>query len=377
MIPDVWRRAMRVLVLLGLVWSFGPAPRAAAAAPPDYADPSNWLCRPGRADVCAEPLTSTIVSPVNGARTRKIYAPDAAAPVDCFYVYPTVSQDPTGNADMTAGPEEPHAAAEQFARFAGTCRTYAPIYRQTTVAAMHGGPQGDSDLAYADVLAAWRAYLARDNQGRGVVLIGHSQGSYHLARLIAEQIDGRPAERLLVSAILAGGNVQVAKGRDVGGSFRHVPLCHGADQTGCAIAYSTYLAEHPPGAEARFGGAFRPDFAGACVNPADLLGHAALDIELPTRGEVATILGTPLVENPGLISGACATANDHTFLAISVKPGGAGAVTIGRALNDLDARAPGWGLHALDINLALGDLVEIVGRQGAAWTARHAPGSVK
>ena len=363
------RYPIRVLVTLGLVCAASASPRAAAA--PDYADPSAWLCRPGRADVCAEPVASTVISPANGARTRKTYAPDAAAPIDCFYVYPTVSQEPTGNADMTDSPEVDHAAAEQFARFSGACRPYAPLYRQTTVAAMRGGPRGDSDLAYADVLAAWHAYLAHDNQGRGVVLIGHSQGAYHLSRLLAEDIEGHPAQRLLVSAILVGGNVQVAAGKDVGGSFHDIPLCHGADQTGCAIAYSTYLAAHPPGSDARFGGALRPDLAGGCVNPAELLGHAALDVELPTRGEVATTLGTPLVENPGLISAACTTTGDHTVLAVSVKPDGVGAVTVARALNDLDARASGWGLHALDVNLALGDLVEIVRRQSAAWTTAH------
>ncbi len=361
---------IRLVVLLGMVWGLA-LPAAASAAAPDYADPASWLCRPGRADVCAEPLTSTVVAPSTGGLTRRTYAPDPAAPIDCFYVYPTVSQQTTGNADMTAGPEEQHAAAQQFARFAGKCRPFAPLYRQTTVPAMRGGSRGDPELAYADVLAAWRAYVARDNHGRGVVLIGHSQGSFHLLRLIAEEIDGKPAERLLVSAILAGGNVQVGRGRDVGGSFRHVPLCRAADQTGCVIAYSTYLADHPPGPDALFGGALRPELAGACVDPAGLLGHETLDSELPTRGEVARLLGTPFVENPGLIAGACATQGDHSFLAIAVKPEGTGSVTLAKALADADARAPGWGLHPLDINLVLGDLVEIVGRQGVAWVAAH------
>ncbi len=355
-----------VLASLGVGLSL---PLQASAAPPDYSDPSNWICRPGRADVCAQPLISTVISPSDGARTTRTYTADAAAPIDCFYVYPTVSEAPAGNAPMERSPEVERAVVSQFVRFAGKCRPYAPLYRQTTTTAMQGGAKGDSQLAYGDVLAAWRSYLAHDNAGSGVVLIGHSQGAYHLSRLITEEIDGQPAERLLVSAILAGGNVQVARGRDAGGSFRHAPLCHGADQTGCVIAYSTYPIGHPPAADARFGGALRPELSGACVDPAELLGRQNLDAMLPTRGEVAKFLGTPFVENPGLISGSCDTANDHAFLAIAVKPEGVGAATLGRALNDLDARAPDWGLHALDVDLAIGDLVEIVGRQGAAWTA--------
>jgi hypothetical protein len=30
-----------------------------------------------------------------------------------------------------------------------------------------------------------------------------------------------------------------------------------------------------------------------------------------------------------------------------------------------------WGLHLIDANLAMGNLVEIVRREGEAWTAKH------
>jgi hypothetical protein len=354
---------------LALASSLTPAwPVAAAAGTAvDYSAASSWLCRPGRDDVCSRPLTSTVVSPMDGALTRKTYAPDPSAPIDCFYVYPTVSQEPGANADMTEGPEEDRVAASQFARFSAARRTYAPLYRQTTVAAMDGRAKGaDPEQAYGDVLAAWRHYLAHDNHGRGVVLIGHSQGAFLLGRLLAREIDSKPAQRLLVSAILAGGNVQTAAGRDVGGSFQHIPLCRAADQTGCVI---TYLAADPPGPQAPFGGAARPGWSAACVDAGALTGEAALDAELPTTGRVRTMLGTPLVENPGLISAACASADGHEFLAVSIKPDGVGAAALNRALGDLDSRAPGWGLHAIDVNLALGDLVRIVERQGKAWAA--------
>ena len=363
---------IRLMFAAGLACVLAAPMAVAAPAAPDYTDPANWLCRPGRADVCSEPLTSTVVAPADGARTQRTYVPDPAAPIDCFYVYPTVSQETQGNADLTAGPEEKRVATQQFARLAAVCRPYAPLYRQTTVPAMRGEVQGaDSELAYADVLAAWRHYLEHDNHGRGVVLIGHSQGSYHLERLISEHIEGKPAQALLVSAILAGGRVQVAKGSDTGGTFRRLPLCHGADETGCVITYSSYLASAPPEPEARFGKAEGPGLQAACVDPAALLGHATLDTELVARGEVAKVLGTVMVENPGLVSGACTAVGDSNFLAITVKTEGVGAVTLGRALADVSARSAGWGLHALDVSLSLGDLVGIVGRQSRAWLAGH------
>jgi hypothetical protein len=338
----------------------------------DYSNPAHWLCRPGRADVCSTPLTSTVVAPADGSLTRKTYAPDPAAPIDCFYVYPTVSREPTANADLTASPEVQHAAAEQFARFSAVCRPYAPLYRQTTVAALDGRAQGaDRAMAYGDVLAAWRYYLAHDNHGRGVVLIGHSQGSRHLDQLLAEEIDGKPAQRLLVSAIVPGMDLQVPNGADVGASLHHIRLCHSADQTGCVIAYSSFLAALPPGADAYFGRSDAPGTHYACVNPGALIDDGALDSELPTVGKVAETLGTPLVENPGLISAVCATVGQETFLAVSIKPTGAGAMTLNRVLTDAASRAPGWGLHNIDVNLTLGDLIQIVGRQAKAWQAPH------
>ena len=164
--------------------------------------------------------------------------PAASPPIDCFYVYPTVSRDPGLNSDMNAGPEENGATMVQFARFASVCRPFAPIYRQGTLASIGAFLRGSdpapvANLAYADVLAAWRHYLRHRNNGRPFVLIGHSQGTIHLVRLLAEEIEGRPEAARMLSALLIGYNVEVPEGRVTGGSFRTTPLCTRAGQTGC------------------------------------------------------------------------------------------------------------------------------------------------
>ena len=65
---------------------------------------------------------------------------------------------------------------------------------------------------------AFVAFLRRIGSHRGFVLIGHSQGSFHLERLIRRRIDDKPAlRRRLVSAVLLGGDVTVRKGSDRGG----------------------------------------------------------------------------------------------------------------------------------------------------------------
>src|SRR5579863_2446905 len=183
------------------------------AAKNDYSKGENWLCRPGRQDACAVNLTTTVIS-ADGKLKRETWAANPNAPIDCFYVYPTVSTEPTGNSDMVPGPGEKGVVRAQFARFASKCQLYAPMYRQVTLSALRGQLTGnpipaDRALAFTDVLDAWNYYLEHDNKGRGVVLIGHSQGSFILTRLIHEEIDGKPVQARMVSAILPGATIDV------------------------------------------------------------------------------------------------------------------------------------------------------------------------
>ena len=201
------------------------APAAAeAAAPNDYSKDASWLCRPGRHDACDIDLTTTIVA-ADGPLKKEPFRASANAPIDCFYVYPTISTDPGVNSDMTPDPAELNVIAQQFARFGQVCRVYAPVYRQITLAGLRRVMGGGLDalgvgLQYDDVRDAWRYYLEHDNKGRGVVLIGHSQGSFILTSLIAKEIDGKPIQSRLVSAILMGTTVPVPKGKDVGARSR-------------------------------------------------------------------------------------------------------------------------------------------------------------
>jgi len=347
-------------------------PAAADAAPQriDYMDPKNWLCLPGRADACSQPLTSTVIA-ADGSITKRTYEADPNAPVDCFYVYPTVSREPTPNADMTAGPEEQHAALEQFERFGARCRLFAPLYRQITLAGLRGEARGtDHEMPYNDVIAAWDTYLARDNNGRGVVLIGHSQGSKILARLIASEIDGTAEQKRLVSAIILGEEIDVPAGRDVGGTFKHIPLCRTVTQIACVIAYSSYLSTPPPEPGAYFGSASKPGYVDACVDPAALQGHAMLNAELPPLGALARSFGTSFIETQARLSAACATNAGHTYLAISPAADPSSAV-LGVALQGVQAKLPGWGLHVLDINLTMGNLLDLIGTESKAWLAAN------
>ena len=376
------------LLLGASAFAQSSAPEAAPAVANDYSKADTWLCRPGRKDACAVDLTTTVVA-ADGKLTNEPFKANENAPVDCFYVYPTVSLDATPNSDMTAGPEETSVVRAQFARFASQCKLYAPLYRQVTLkalrAAMAGGGAfpADRKVGYNDVLDAWNYYLKNDNKGRGVVLIGHSQGSGVLTQLIKNEIDGKPIQSKIISALLLGTNVAVPKGKDVGGSFQNVPLCRSATQVGCVISYVTFRAEVPPPANSRFGRVPTEGMQAACVNPASLKGgkaemHAYLssgfngvstEAAQPKPWATGVKIETPFVSLPGLLSGECVSSDAGSYLAITTNgnpsdprtdeiPGD--VVANGQVMKD-------WGLHLIDAHVAMGDLVDVVGQQSKAY----------
>jgi Protein of unknown function (DUF3089) len=366
-----------------------------AQTPPeknDYSMPENWLCRPGRTDdACAIDLTTTVVA-ADGTLTKETWTGNPKAPIDCFYVYPTVSADPIPNSDMTAGNEERNVIRQQFARFASQCRPYAPLYRQVTLsglrAALAGGTVSlDQGIGYEDVKGAWNYYLKNDNNGRGVVLIGHSQGSYVLTGLIAREIEGSPAQSRIISAILMGASVAVAKGKDVGGAFKSLPVCKSADQTGCVISFASFRSTIPPPANTLFGRVPGEGMEAICTNPAALAGGGApLHSYLTGTGSLiasaapqkhqwvsgGAAIDTPFVSVPGLLTAECATNENGNFLKITVNgnPADPRADDIPGDLGMPGKPQANWGLHLVDVNLAMGNLVDIVSKQSKAYLAR-------
>jgi hypothetical protein len=346
----------------------------------DYAKPETWLCRPGGQDACAVDLTATVITE-DGRLTPETFAPNPNPPIDCFYVYPTVSLDPGGNSDMTPGPEERSVIRAQFARFGSECRTFAPLYRQFTLTALRAGAAGkpiaaDRSLGYNDVLDAWNHYLTHDNNGRGVVLIGHSQGSGVLTQLIRNEIDGKPIQSRIVSALLLGTNVAVPKGKDVGGAFKQLPLCRSAEQTGCVVTYVSFRSTIPPPPDSRFGRVQDAGMEAGCTNPAALGGGKAHLRAYLTTGQHQWVtpkeaIHTPFVSVPRLLSAECVSNEKGSYLEITVNEDSHDprADDIPGDVMAAGKPNPSWGLHLIDVHAAMGDLVEVVRRQGKVYAA--------
>jgi hypothetical protein len=388
-------------LLIALCGSFetradSTSPNPEAAMPADYTDPAHWLCRPGRADACAANLDATVISE-DGSMIREAYHADPDAPIDCSYVYPTVSHEPTGNSDLAIDGDLTFAANQQFARFGARCRLFAPVYRQITIPALVALFSGEPipmsfDLGYSDVRAAWQDYLANDNHGRGFVLVGHSQGTGVLARLIREEIDGKPIQAQLVSALLIGGaqgDVRVKTGDASAFSFLHIPVCRANAEIGCVIGFSSFRAETPPAPGTLFEKAPEGTHP-VCANPAALEGGSGtLDAYLSTSGALISSpepktpyiwtdpphpIDTPFVKVPGLLSTSCVENGQIVYLAVNrnASPNGRRASDIkGDLISSITGKlAPSWGLHLIDVNLTMGNLLTIVGDETRAYLAQ-------
>ena len=385
-------------IIAGAVLAVAMAGGAQAQAPDpkvphaDYSNAALWLCKPGLADdKCKVNLDATIING-NGSTSVEKFKAAANPAIDCFFVYPTVSLDPGWASDWTADKMEIDDVKLQFARFGATCRQFAPIYRQTTLTALRvasGGPQPAGERlpqgvgGYNDVLDAWNWYMANENKGRGVVLIGHSQGAGVIARLIQNEIEGKPAQKQFISGIILGSAVMVPEGQDVGGMYKTIPLCRAEDQTGCVISYATFRDSNPPPATSNFGKS-RGGLVAACNNPANLKsGQGKPDSYFLSKGFLNGSGGatqpawanpepkidTPFVKTPGLISTSCVRKGDFSYLEMHVDADAKDKRTddIGGEVIRPTGPDLNWGLHLIDVDVSMGDLVRIVRKQAAAW----------
>ncbi|HXD67694.1 MAG TPA: DUF3089 domain-containing protein, partial [Solirubrobacteraceae bacterium] len=236
----------------------------------------------------------------------------------------------------------------------------------------------------SDVTQALKTYLTKYNHGRGFVLIGHSQGSGVLESVIAKVIDPKPAVRkLMLSAILMGGNVLVKGNSGIGGDFKHIPACRSTTQLGCVIAFSTF--DQTPPSDSLFGRvgnlAVGPKAGKGdevlCTNPANLAGGSGIlnpiQPSAPFAPGSTIALGLSVLKwnvpspktvywsSPGSFTAKCEDANGAHVLMITARNG---------AQTPTAAPTPEWGLHLLDAQLSLGNLLGIVKSEAGAFARR-------
>jgi hypothetical protein len=162
---------------------------------------------------------------------------------------------------------------------------------------------------------------------------------------------------------LIGGTVQTRPGKDVGGSFKHVPLCRSATQKSCVIAYNSYAAKPAPDPVTYpvFGHDGHRTVA-ACANPAALRGGAGALEPYLLSGTTGATVTTPYVQLPDALQARCAHGNGMTYLAMSPTSAPGDQRDVEGAVTNIGF----WGLHLTESNLTQGNLIRLVRRQIAS-----------
>jgi hypothetical protein len=329
-------------------------------------------------DPCVQDLATTAIT-ATGATSISSPKPTTSTSFACFYVYGTVSREPSVNADLTRGKAEITSALVQATPFSPVCQMYAPVYRQVTLTDLAAHPDlnfgpAETVTAYNSIKAGFEDFLSHELDGRPFVVIGDSQGAAMLNLLLERLVDDVPALRSkLVTAIILGGNVEVPAGRLVGGTFKHIPACSRLGETGCVIAYSSFPSTPP--ADSLFG---RPGqgvslqssqtakqgLQVVCVNPAALSGGpATLDPVFPSLLRAAS---TPWVSYPGLYTARCEQSDGASWLNVTKATGPADH----RPTVSEDG-GPAYGYHVWDLSLAQDNLVSDIAAAEITWTRDH------
>ena len=218
-----------LFIILNHISSFGQA-----ASPANYSDRYNWAVLPSDSFVLNNPFISE--TPFEN--------------VDVFYVYPTLlvsDKDERWNYEIT---DEQHRSVVenkvvkyQASAWSGTGNLYVPFYNQAHLRSyfnLEGKGREALLLAYADIKAAFEYYLEHYNNGHGIVLAGHSQGSTHISLLMKEFFDNKPLKSQLIAAYLPGIGVKDEE-------FSSIPLLTEADQIGGYVTWNTFKKKYKSG----------------------------------------------------------------------------------------------------------------------------------
>lgn len=323
------------------------------ATAPDYTRPAAWLARPDLPDDPSRFVTGGY---------ERAERPDVAV----FYVPPTtyLKRD-RWNApldDMDANERLRLFASSQASAFNGVGAIWAPRYRQAALGAfmtMDGNAMAAIDFAYQDVARAFDAFLAQIPQSRPILLAGHSQGSLHLMRLMAEKVAGRPVAQRIVAAYVVGWPVSMTADLPAMG----LPACEAPGQTGCVLSWQsfsepadTHLITDVYNTTQGLTGAPRKGTPMLCVNP--LTGApATAALKTANRGALVPDARFQNAEmEKGLVPARCDASG---FLLIGPAPKGYGSYVL-----------PGGNFHVFDYALFWADIRADAEARAAAFNRR-------
>jgi len=327
-----------------------PSAAVIALPPPgDYSSAEMWIARP---DKLGNPALWTPAG----------YTPAANPPAAVFFLHPTSFLDRTRwNAPLDN--QEANARAELFLRgqasaFNGVGAVWAPRYRQATFGAFLTGKaeaQQALDFAYRDVAAAFDAFL-KEAGDRPIILAGHSQGAFHLARLLTDRIAGTPLAKRVVAAYVVGWPVSIAADLPKMG----LPACSGPDEAGCILSWQSFgepadtaMVTDTFDASTGFTGQPRAGTPLVCTNPiTGKPGDTAL-----AEANLGALIPTADLKSANLVAGTVpARCDARGFLLIGASPPDLGPYVL-----------PGNNYHVFDYSLFWANIRKDAERRLAAF----------
>ena len=198
---------------------------------PDYSVRANWAALPDMRD-------KADLFPASDTGHKQNHAQS-----DVFYIHPTTLISGDGwNQALNDGEinqkTDTFCMMNQASAFNHSGKVYAPRYRQATLYSfldMEGEGKKALELAYQDVKDAFEYFLKYHNEGRPIILAGHSQGTHHGLRLLNDYFSGKPLQKQLVAAYLIGREIT----QKYLSSIPDIPVCAASDQTRCLITWNT------------------------------------------------------------------------------------------------------------------------------------------
>ena len=210
-----------------------------ADSTPDYSQLKFWAAHPSKKDP-SDSISNPLLS----------VARDSS--VDVFFIHPTTltSKELAGtvwnanllDADLNAKTDY-GSILYQASVFNGSCRVFAPRYRQAHIYSFFSIDSAQSkaalDLAYNDVKTAFAYFLANHNNNRPIIIASHSQGTYHAGKLLKDFFENSNLSNKLICAYIVGLGVPC-------NYFSVLQPCRNSTETNCFVTWRTFREGYIP-----------------------------------------------------------------------------------------------------------------------------------
>jgi hypothetical protein len=202
----------------------------------NYSSIENWAAHPWKKD-----NSDSISYPLkNESRDSS---------VDVFFIHPTTYTDKKFTEwNASIFDEELNKKTDQTtilyqaSVFNGSCRIFAPRYRQAHIRAFYINNNTSKkyfDTAYNDIKNAFEYYLKHFNNGRPIIIASHSQGTLHAGRLLKDYFENNELQKQLVCAYIVGMPIP-------NDYFKRLNPCKDSTQTGCFVGWRTFKKNYEP-----------------------------------------------------------------------------------------------------------------------------------